>query len=239
MSSVPAVRIEGARKTWRRGQVEALRGVSLDIPWGSIVGLVGPNGAGKSTLLGALMGFVRLNEGHIALGGHDAGSMSARRVVGWLPQAFPVEPRMSGRGMLEWLHELGGSDRRARHRDVSEMLAAVGLDEGVARRRLSDYSGGMRQRLGIAQAFMGTPTIVVLDEPTAGLDPVGVSQLRILMQSLRSRGGCVLMSSHQLDEVARTCDDVAFLAAGCLVDTAATTADELERLFLATGSNPA
>ena len=238
MSSVPAVRIEGARKTWRRGQVEALRGVSLDIPWGSIVGLVGPNGAGKSTLLGALMGFVKLNEGHIALAGHAAGSMSARRVVGWLPQDFPVEPRMNGRAILEWLHELGGGDRRTRKRDVSEMLTAVGLDERVALRRLSDYSGGMRQRLGIAQAFMGAPTIVVLDEPTAGLDPVGVAQLRTLMRSLRDRGGSVLLSSHQLDEVARTCDKVAFLVEGRLLDEAPSTAGELERLFLATGSNP-
>lgn len=238
MSSVPAVRIEGARKTWRRGRVQALRGVSLDVRWGSIVGLVGPNGAGKSTLLGALMGFLALDAGRIAVAGHAAGSLSARRITGWLPQAFPVEPRLSGRAMLAWLHGLRDGDSTSRDSDISRMLAAVGLDEAAGRRRLSDCSGGMRQRLGIAQAFLGAPSVVILDEPTAGLDPMGVSQLRILMRSVRDRGGCVLMSSHQLDEVSRTCDDVAFLAGGVLLDSAPTGADELERLFLETGSAP-
>ena len=231
MSNDAALRVTEARKTWRRGRVEALRGVSFDVPWGSVIGLVGPNGAGKSTLLGAMMGFVRLDEGHITVGAHDAGTLSARRVMTWLPQAFPVERGLSGRAMLEWLHELGGGAASAREQEVSEILEAVGLDDRAARRRLTDYSGGMRQRLGIAQAFMGAPRVVVLDEPTAGLDPIGVRQLRTLMRATADRGGSVLMSSHQLDEVARACDQVLFLRRGLLLEESPTSADELEQLF--------
>jgi ABC-2 type transport system ATP-binding protein len=199
----------------RYGSSVALRGVSLDVGEGEIVGLLGPNGAGKSTLAKIACGLVRPSGGEARVGGHAAGTTEARAAIGYLAELFRFPAWASADEVLRLHQRLAGSRGGAEER--AGLLELVGLGEH-ATRRVSAMSKGMQQRLGLAQALVGNPRLLLLDEPTSALDPAGRRVVRELLAEVRGRGIAVLLSSHLLGEVERVCDRVAILVAGRVVE---------------------
>jgi ABC-2 type transport system ATP-binding protein len=207
-----ALAVRGLAK--RYGATEALAGVDLEVGEGELVGLLGPNGAGKSTLVKIACGLVRASAGTARVRGAPAGSLAARRSLGYLAELFRFPGWCSADELLQ-LHQrltgsTGGEDER------QELLELVGLAD-ARDRRVEAMSKGMQQRLGIAQALVGLPPILLLDEPTSALDPVGRRTVRGLLEELRRRGISVLLNSHLLSEVELVCDRVAILLDGRLV----------------------
>jgi ABC-2 type transport system ATP-binding protein len=213
-----ALAVRGLAK--RYGSIEALRGVDLEVGDGELVGLLGPNGAGKSTLTKIACGLVRASAGRAEVGGAPAGSTEARRRLGYLAELFRFPGWTSADELLLLHQRLAGSTGGERER--TELLELVGLDEARTR-RVEAMSKGMQQRLGIAQALVGSPRLLLLDEPTSALDPVGRRVVRTLLEELRSRGVSVLLNSHLLSEVELVCDRVAILLAGDVVTAGSPT----------------
>ena len=207
-----AFEARGLRKLY--GPKEALRGLSLDVADGEVVGLLGPNGAGKSTLAKIACGLVRASSGSATVGGHPAGSAPARRAVGYLAELFRFPAWITADELLRLHQRLAGSAGGAAER--AELLGLVGLADAAAT-RVGEMSKGMQQRLGIAQALVGNPRLLLLDEPTSALDPAGRRVVRRLLAELRARGVAVLLSSHLLSEVELVCDRVAILVRGEVV----------------------
>ncbi|MFC7894830.1 ATP-binding cassette domain-containing protein [Streptomyces sp. NPDC057381] len=208
------------------GGRRALDGVDLHIESGT-VGLLGANGAGKTTLLRLVTGVLRPTSGRIVVGGHDlattAGLTAVKRGLGYLPQELALYPDLTVREFLDYIGVLKGiHDKRARRRQVDARIAEVGLEERAGD-RLAGFSGGMKRRVGIAQALLGDPSLLIVDEPTAGLDPHERMRFRTLLAGL-GRGRTVLLSTHILDDVAQTCPEVAVLSSGRLVFHDATAA---------------
>jgi ABC-2 type transport system ATP-binding protein len=200
----------------RYGARAALAGVSLRLAAGEALGLLGPNGAGKTTALRLLLGFARASAGGASLFGRDPGEPAARRGVGYLPERLVLPERATVRGFLRLQAGLAGIEPGARDAEVDAALATVGLADR-ARERIGSLSKGLRQRLGFANALLGRPQLLVLDEPTSGLDPLGVRDARGWIFAARERGAALLVSSHGLSEVERTCDRIAILNEGRLV----------------------
>jgi ABC-2 type transport system ATP-binding protein len=195
----------------RYGSVTALDGVDLHVDEGELVGLLGPNGAGKSTLVKIGCGLVRATEGEAQVCGAPAGSREARAVMGYLAELFRF-PGWANADELLLLHQrLAGS--KGGEAERSELLELVGLTEARSR-RIENMSKGMQQRLGIAQALVGTPRFLFLDEPTSALDPGGRRTVRGLLEELRRRGVAVLLNSHLLSEIELVCDRVVILSRG-------------------------
>jgi len=212
---VPALEAHGVAKRYRRGlrTHDALRDVCLTVPRGGVFGLLGPNGAGKSTLLRISVSLVRPTAGTVLLFGKPVGPASLRH-VGAMIESPRFDPVLTGRETLRWLAKLSG---RSRSHSPDILLERVGIAE-AGDRQVRTYSLGMKQRLGIAAALLTGPDLVILDEPTNGMDPAGILEIRTLIRDLASDGGTtVLLSSHQLDEVERVCDAVAILARGRIV----------------------
>ncbi|MFZ0436096.1 MAG: ABC transporter ATP-binding protein [Chthoniobacterales bacterium] len=219
-SEIPAVRIRDLKKVFpvplRRRQVTALRGLSLDIPAGHVYGLLGPNGSGKSTTLKILLGLVTPTSGTSEIFGIPSSEVKSRTDVGFLPENPYFYKFLTGAETISFygkLCGLGGSTLRAR---VTELLELVGLQD-AGDRRISGYSKGMLQRIGLAQAMVHDPRLLILDEPTAGVDPAGSRQIRDLILRLKERGKTVLLTSHLLEQVQEVCDRVGILAKGELV----------------------
>jgi ABC-2 type transport system ATP-binding protein len=198
----------------RYGATRALAGVDLDVEPGELVGLLGPNGAGKSTLVKIACGLVRPTAGVAHVVGEPAGSPAARATIGYLAELFRFPGWLRAWELLELHQRLAGSSGGAAERD--ELLALVGLPD-AAGVRVEAMSKGMQQRLGIAQALVGSPRLLMLDEPTSALDPVGRRIVRDLLIELKDRGVAVLLNSHLLSEVERVCDRVAILVGGRIV----------------------
>jgi ABC-2 type transport system ATP-binding protein len=198
----------------RYGATVALAGVDLSVEPGELVGLLGPNGAGKSTLVKIACGLVRPTGGTASVAGEPAGSAAARATLGYLAELFRFPGWLRGEELLELHQRLAGSGGGAAER--AELLELVGLGE-AAGVRIEAMSKGMQQRLGIAQALVGSPSLLMLDEPTSALDPVGRRIVRDLLVELKRRGVSVLLNSHLLSEVERVCDRVAILVAGRIV----------------------
>ncbi len=199
-----------------RGNVKALKGVDLEISSG-MFGLLGPNGAGKTTLMRILGGILRPTSGTLTIGGEDCaterGRTAVKRMLGYLPQELGVYPDLSAREFLDYMGILKGlDDRRQRQRRVEELLDTVGLRE-VAERKLKTYSGGMKRRVGIAQALLNDPKLLIVDEPTAGLDPEERIRFRNLLSELAG-DRTVLLSTHIVEDVAQTCRQLAIMNAG-------------------------
>jgi len=207
-----ALAVRGLAK--RYGAVEALAGVDIEVREGELVGLLGPNGAGKSTLVKIVCGLVRPSAGTAEICGLRAGSREARRSLGYLAELFRFPGWASGDEVLELHQRLAGSHGGAAER--TELLELVGLAD-ARDRRVEEMSKGMQQRLGIAQALVGSPPLLLLDEPTSALDPVGRRTVRGLLEELRGRGISVLLNSHLLSEIELVCDRVAILLHGKLV----------------------
>jgi ABC-2 type transport system ATP-binding protein len=198
----------------RYGAVEALAGVDLDVGDGELVGLLGPNGAGKSTLVKIACGLVRPSRGTAEIHGARAGSLEARRRLGYLAEFFRFPGWYSADELLALHQRLSGSSGGETER--TELLELVGLAE-ARNRRVEEMSKGMQQRLGIAQALVGAPPLLLLDEPTSALDPVGRRTVRLLLEELRRRGTSVLLNSHLLSEIELVCDRVVILLRGAVV----------------------
>ena len=209
----PALEVDGLAKRYRGG-VEALRGVSLAVEQGQLVGLLGPNGAGKSTLVKICCGLVRPTEGTATIAGAPAGSKAARAQIGYLAELFRFPGWARADEVLELHQRLTGSDGGGAERDA--LLALVGLADARGR-RVEAMSKGMQQRLGIAQALVNRPALLLLDEPTSALDPVGRRTVRELLVELRRRGQSVLLNSHLLSEVELVCDRVTIVNHGAVV----------------------
>ncbi len=212
---IPAIRVDALRKRYGRHPAEALAGVSLNVGQGEVYGLLGRNGAGKSTLVKILLDIVRASSGSAELLGIPVRSTAARQAVGYLPEDHRLPEYRTGEGLLHHYAMLSGVgwDRRVR---VPEMLDRVGLSD-AARRMVRSYSKGMKQRLGLAQALVHRPRLVLLDEPTDGVDPVGRAQVRDLLRELVAGGVTIFLNSHLLSEVESLCDRVGILDRGRLV----------------------
>ena len=198
----------------RYGTTTALAGVDVEVGEGELVGLLGPNGAGKSTLVKIACGLVRPTRGEAEVCGARAGSLEARRRLGYLAELFRFPGWYSADELLELHQRLAGSDGGAAER--AELLELVGLVDARTR-RVEEMSKGMQQRLGIAQALIGKPPLLLLDEPTSALDPVGRRTVRLLLEELRQRGVSVLLNSHLLSEIELVCDRVVILLGGKVV----------------------
>ena len=198
----------------RYGATVALGGVDLDVERGELLGLLGPNGAGKSTLTKIACGLVRPTAGRAEVEGAPAGSAPARAAIGYLAELFRFPDWLTADELIALHQDLAGSHNGAVER--AELLELVGLGDARAV-KVSAMSKGMQQRLGIAQALVGSPRLLLLDEPTSALDPVGRRVVRDLLRELRRRDVAVVLSSHLLSEVELVCDRVAILVGGRIV----------------------
>lgn len=206
------IEIRDLTKTY--GTVRALDGLSLSIPRGGVYGILGPNGAGKSTLFRILLGLIRPSDGTATVMGGAVGDIAAMRRMGSMIEIPRYPPYMSARQVLEWLALSHGVGKTA---EIPAWLDRVGLTE-AADRRVRGFSVGMLQRLGVAAALMSKPDLVILDEPTSGMDPPGIQEMRALIRSLADDDGVtVILASHQLLEVQKICDRVAILNRGKLI----------------------
>jgi ABC-2 type transport system ATP-binding protein len=219
--AIPAITIKSLTKvfrtpTVRKQLVTAVQDLSLEVAAGQIYGLIGPNGSGKSTTMKVLLGLLKPTAGTAAIFGRDSSRVDSRNDVGFLPENPYFYKHLTGAETLAFygkLCGLRGPDLRDR---IGEMLALVDL-EHARDRRLAGYSKGMLQRIGLAQALIHRPRLVVLDEPTAGVDPAGSRKIRDLVLDLKARGISVILSSHLLEQVQEVCDRVGIIFRGRLV----------------------
>ncbi len=217
-SSSAAIVVEQLHKTYRDGIVfrrslDALKGVSLRIDRGEIFGLLGPNGAGKTTFVKVLLGIVRKTGGDATLLGRPAGSRASRKQVGYLPENLRIPRHLNARGALTLYGQLSGLARGTIKQRRDKLLDEVGLADRAGD-SVKKYSKGMLQRLGLAIALLHEPELIFMDEPTDGLDPVGRTQVRHIMQQLKQQGKTIFLNSHLLQEVELVCDRVAILDEG-------------------------
>jgi ABC-2 type transport system ATP-binding protein len=223
--SEPALECHALRKEY--AQKVAVRELTLSVRRGEIFGFLGPNGAGKTTSMKMLLGLVLPTSGSGRILGGPLGSPRGRARVGYLPEHFAFHEWLEGRELLRFHARLLGLPARGLDARLQERMARVGLRD-AGHRRVRDYSKGMRQRLGLAQALLGDPDLVFLDEPTSGLDPLGRRLVRDVIRELRGRGTTVFLNSHLLSEVEVTCDRVAFVRDGRVVRDMQLGAEERE-----------
>ena len=212
-----AIAVEDLRKSYRSGiysrAFPALKGVTFEVQRGEIFGLLGPNGAGKTTLIKILLGVIRRSGGSAFLLGAPAGNRASRLRVGYLPENLRISPHHTALTAMEYYGRLSGLKNSQIKARRLALLENVGLDER-ARDSIKKYSKGMLQRLGLAQALLHDPDLLILDEPTDGLDPVGRSHVRNVLRELKRQGKTVFLNSHLLQEVELICDRVAILDQG-------------------------
>lgn len=219
-SATPGIKITGLTVIYaQRGKrrLEAVRGLDLAVQRREIVGFVGPNGAGKTSTIKVLMGFMRPAAGEVSILGQHAGTLAARAYTGYLPEVALYYPFLTARETLRMYATLQGLSGQARKIAVETLLARVRLTER-ADERLRTYSKGMLQRVGIAQAIMGDPELLILDEVTAGLDPIARHDLREILLDFKHRGKTVFFSSHELSEVALICDRIVLIDGGAILE---------------------
>jgi ABC-2 type transport system ATP-binding protein len=216
----PAVALHGLTKVFpvpfHRQQIVAVHDLNLRIEAGEVYGLLGPNGSGKSTTLKIILGLVSPTRGRTEIFGRDSALVASREAVGFLPENPYFYKYLTGEETLRFFGKLCGLHGERLKRRIDELLDLVGLTN-ARHRRLGTYSKGMLQRIGLAQALINEPKLLVLDEPTAGVDPAGSHQIRNLIVDLKQRGITVLLSSHLLAQAQEICDRVGILANGKLV----------------------
>jgi ABC-2 type transport system ATP-binding protein len=220
-----AIDLRHVAKTYR-GKIQALRGINMQVRRGGVFGLLGPNGAGKSTLVKIMMTVIRASrcEGHML--GQPVGHKPTLARVGYLPEHHRFPDYLTGAQILDFYGSLANVERADRKKRIPELLELVGMS-AWANKKVKSYSKGMRQRVGIAQALVNDPDLVVLDEPTDGVDPVGRRDIRNVLLHLRERGKTVFLNSHLLSELEMVCDHVAILVQGMVSSQG--TIEELTR----------
>lgn len=216
-TSQASIRIENLSKTYsgrlfRKG-FRALDAVSLEVGRGSVFGLLGPNGAGKTTLIKILLGLVRGFEGQASLFGAPVGTVASRQRVGYLPEAHRMPTYLTGRQVMELFGQMCGRDVGFLRQRIPSMLEKVGMTKD-ADRKMREYSKGMMQRIGLAQAMIHEPELIFLDEPTDGVDPIGRAAIREVVADLKARGTTIFINSHLLMEVELMCDRVVIMDKG-------------------------
>ncbi len=218
--STPAVRITGLTKLYpvhlRRQKVVAVKDLNLDVPEGQVYGLLGPNGSGKSTTLKILLGLVTATHGKTEIFGEDSRDYHSHRDVGFLPENPYFYKFLTADETIRFYGKICGMSGKALTAKVSELLALVGLED-ARHRRVGGFSKGMLQRIGLAQALVQDPRLLVLDEPTAGVDPLGSRQIRDLILEMKRRGKTVLLTSHLLEQVQEVCDRVGIMSRGVML----------------------
>ena len=217
---IPAIELRAFAKSYRAGwtgrRIHAVQALTLRLAPGQVLGLFGPNGSGKSTTLKALAGLLAPSAGDCRVFGHTAGTDAARALTGYLPESPRFAPHLTGREFLFYSAGLSSITGKPATQRVAEMLAWCGLDD-ASEQRMATYSKGMMQRIGLAQAMLHDPALVLLDEPSSGLDPQGRTALNALIRDLAARGQAVVFSSHLLDEATALCDRIAVLGEGRLL----------------------
>ncbi len=242
LQAEPVIRIADLTVAYRNpaapgGKVLAVRNLNFEVRAGEVFGFLGPNGAGKTTTLNVLLGFRSPTSGCAQVFGLDAGTLGARKRIGYLPESTYYYKFLTCEELLLFYAKLFRLPKPEARRRAEWAMELVGLSD-ARRRTIATYSKGMRQRAGLAQALMNDPDLLILDEPTSGLDPVARMNVRELIQRLNRAGKTILFSSHELGEVETTCDRVAILhegqlrVEGRLDDLAAIHACNLEQLFL-------
>lgn len=222
MSASDAIlEVRDLRKVYRSGifskeETAAVDGVSLQVGRGSVFGLLGPNGAGKTTMIKCLLGLVRRFEGDAKLFGLPPDDPASRRKVGYLPEAHRLPGHLTGRQVLELFGALAGEDPTLVKQRVGPLLERVDMTK-AADRKVREYSKGMQQRIGLAQALINEPELVFLDEPTDGVDPIGRAAIRELVLELKRRGTTLFINSHLLMEVELMCDRVVIMHKGRVI----------------------
>jgi ABC-2 type transport system ATP-binding protein len=220
MSEATAIETKGLGKSYRGGLRRrpfiAVEALDLRVPRGQVFGFLGPNGAGKTTTIMMLLGNVRPSRGRGWVLGQPIGHVEAKRRLGFLPEKFQFHDFLQADEFLDLHGKLYGMPPRRRRQRIGEALELVGLADR-RQSRLSQFSKGMQQRIGLAQALLHEPDLVILDEPTSALDPIGRRQVRDIILHLKERGATVFLNSHLLSEIEMTCDHVAILNRGRLV----------------------
>lgn len=214
----PVIQVTNLQKIYRSGifgrrKLAALQDVSLQIEPGRIYGLLGPNGAGKTTLIKVLLGIVRKTGGEATVLGQPAGSLETRRRIGYLPENNRIPRHLTGQTALEYYGCLNGLALAEVRRRIPGYLDKVGL-AGREKDRVGGYSKGMQQRLGLAQAMIHNPELIILDEPTDGVDPVGRKEIREVLKQFASDGCSIFLNSHLLQEIELICEHVTILTKG-------------------------
>jgi ABC-2 type transport system ATP-binding protein len=199
---------------WGRDKVRALDDLNLTIERGEVFGLLGPNGSGKSTTIKLLLGLIFPTAGSASVLGHPAGSTEVNEKVGFLPEESYLYRFLNGEETLRFYGRLFKLSRKELNRRVPELLDIVGLDAKARKRKLREYSKGMARRIGLAQALINNPELILLDEPTTGLDPIGTREMKDLILSLKAQGKTVLLCSHLLADVQDVCDRITILFGG-------------------------
>jgi len=220
----------------RKGRLEVLRNLSLTVEQGTVFGFIGPNGAGKTTTMHVLLGFIASDSGSASIFGVDVKHSIARQRIGYLPERAETYAFLTGRELLRMAGRIFRMPKAVLYDRIDVLLKQVNLKE-AADRRIATYSRGMLQRIGLAQALINDPDLVILDEPTGGLDPLGRMEVRRVISNLRERGKTVFFSSHELSEVELVCDHIAMMVQGRVVaegpaSELAKPGENLEQYFL-------
>lgn len=221
-------------KSYGRSKAKALDGINLSINTGECFGLIGPNGAGKTTLMSCLLALVRPDSGTVTIGGVSPDDLAVRRICGFMPERPNFEFWMTAREFVKYHHVLSLRPGNTIDADVDETLKLVELEPAAWSRKVNKFSRGMLQRVGLAQALIGKPKILFLDEPSSGMDPPGVALLRNILTDLKAQNVTVILNSHHLDEMERVCDRVAFIRSGKIeaIESLDRKEDDEHKLFI-------
>lgn len=198
---------------WMRSRVRAVDAISIDVLRGEVFGLLGPNGSGKSTTIKMILGLLHPSEGKIAVFGRHPRDVQTKRAIGYLPEESYLYKFLNARETLEYYARLFHIERSKRRQRIDQLLEYVGLDK-VQHRPIGEYSKGMQRRIGLAQALINDPQMLILDEPTTGMDPIGTRQIKDLILDLKQRGKTILLCSHLLADVEDVTDRVAIMFGG-------------------------
>ncbi len=230
------IKVNSLRKTykkWGSKSVIAVDNISFEVMQGEVFGFLGPNGAGKTTTLLLMLGFLTPDAGETKLFGRKVDDMKVRSKIGYVPEKPTFHKYLTGEELLSFHAELYGINKEQRDKIVPEMLKKIGL-ENDKKKKISTYSRGMLQRLSLGQALLNNPDILFLDEPTLGLDPIGIVDVRNIILEIQQQGKTVFLNSHQLSEVEKVCTRVAFMKQAKLIETykVSELKESLEDLFV-------